>query len=139
VVDDKVRRSNGEITEAGASDVSRWACPWHEQMVLLLRRSLATRRGQLFDALKLGQALAVALMVGALWWGPAPAPVAHVTDSAPVTALAAPGPSPAPAPGAGARVLSKRCLKTWLSSMCIDLYRGGQILHSEQGMIWLMF
>ena len=46
----------------------RWACPWHEQTALLLRRSLATRRGQLLDTLKLTQVLVVALIVGALWW-----------------------------------------------------------------------
>ena len=46
----------------------RWACSWPEQVGLLFWRSLAARRGQLFDSLKLTQVVVVALMVGALWW-----------------------------------------------------------------------
>jgi hypothetical protein len=60
-----------------------WACAWHEEVLLLLRRSLATRRGQLFDRLKIGQAIVVALIVGAVWYGRGDDPgVAAVADVA---------------------------------------------------------
>jgi ABC-type multidrug transport system ATPase subunit len=46
----------------------RWACPWHEQTAHLLLRSLACRREQLVDGLKLAQVTAVASTAGALWY-----------------------------------------------------------------------
>ena len=46
----------------------RFAVSWCAQTRVLLRRSLASRRGVLFDALKTTQVVVVALLVGFLWF-----------------------------------------------------------------------
>ena len=55
---------------------------------------MATRRGQLLDTLKLSQAVAVALMVGALWFGRAGEPGAEAVVGRRVQLERGPGRKP---------------------------------------------
>ena len=61
------RREREDKTRPDTSP-PRWAVSWCAQTRVLLRRSLASRRGTLFDALKTAQVVVVALLVGFLWF-----------------------------------------------------------------------
>ncbi|CAN6558068.1 hypothetical protein EV1_007628 [Malus domestica] len=55
----------------------KWPTTWWQQFSVLLRRGMKERRHEAFSGLKIGQVLAVALLVGLLWWQ---SDIAHLQD-----------------------------------------------------------
>ncbi|KAK4744439.1 hypothetical protein SAY87_010751 [Trapa incisa] len=57
-----------------------WTMTWWEQFLILSKRTFKGRRRDYFDALRLIQALGVALLLGMLWWNSKTATEAQLRD-----------------------------------------------------------
>ncbi|KAM1394951.1 hypothetical protein PS2_030512 [Malus domestica] len=71
--------NSSQFQDGSAEDkkFGKWSTTWWQQCSVLLRRGMKERRHEAFSRLKIGQVLAVALLVGLLWWQ---SNIAHLED-----------------------------------------------------------
>ena len=55
-------------THVHGNEIGRWATTWSDQFVALLQRDMKEKKHQAFSPLRIVRILAVAFLMGLLWW-----------------------------------------------------------------------